>query len=134
LPAKFSLDIDHLPIAGEKVEIIAFQQVNPLEGYRRLTYMMIDQDIVAVSPSSTYRVLKQSGLLQKWARQPSKRGTGFEQPLPAHQHWHVEVSHICHDDATSYLQLQTGLSLTTDYPHSKHETSVMKHRTSYHDR
>lgn len=33
----------------------------PLEGYRRLAFMMLDADVVAVSPSSGYRVLKQAG-------------------------------------------------------------------------
>ena len=36
---------------------------HPLEGYRRLTFMMLDTDTVAVSPSSVYRVLEQAGLL-----------------------------------------------------------------------
>ena len=48
----------------EKAAIIAFYQDHPLEGYRRLTYMMLDADIVAVSPASVYRVLKQAGLLR----------------------------------------------------------------------
>jgi ectoine hydroxylase-related dioxygenase (phytanoyl-CoA dioxygenase family) len=67
---------------------------NPLEGYRRLTFMMLDADIVAVSPSSVRRVLRQAGLLSKWNGKPSKKGTGFEQPLAAHQHWHIDVSYI----------------------------------------
>jgi putative transposase len=31
---------------------INFHLQNPLEGYRRLTFMMLDADIVVVSPSS----------------------------------------------------------------------------------
>jgi hypothetical protein len=50
----------------EKQAIIAFHLKNPLEGYRRLTFMMLDADIVAVSPSSVWRVLKQAGLLSRW--------------------------------------------------------------------
>ncbi len=46
----------------EKAAIIAFHGLNPSEGYRRLTYMMLDADVVAVSPSSVYRVLKTAGL------------------------------------------------------------------------
>ena len=42
----------------EKQAIIDFHDRHPLEGYRRLTFMMLDADVVAVSPSSTYRVLK----------------------------------------------------------------------------
>jgi hypothetical protein len=43
--------------------------------------MMIDDDVVAVSPSSVYRVLKNAGLLARWNRKPSKKGNGFQQPL-----------------------------------------------------
>ena len=56
--------------------------------------MMLDADIVAVSPSSVWRVLGQAGLLAKWKGKPSKKGTGFEQPLQPHQHWHIDVSYI----------------------------------------
>ena len=78
----------------EKDAIIAFHLDNPLEGYRRLTFMMLDQDVVAVSPASVWRVLSQAGLLSHWKRKPSRRGTGFEQPPQPHQHWHVDVSYI----------------------------------------
>ncbi|WP_063633241.1 transposase [Singulisphaera acidiphila] len=40
----------------EKAAIVAFHDRYPLEGYRRLAYMMLDADVVAVSPSSVYRV------------------------------------------------------------------------------
>jgi putative transposase len=56
--------------------------------------MMLDRDAVAVSPSSTYRVLKSAGLIDAWNTRPSKKGTGFEQPLRPHEHWHIDVSHI----------------------------------------
>jgi putative transposase len=56
--------------------------------------MMLDDDVVAVSPSSVYRVLKQAGRLDRHFWAPSKKGTGFVQPLQAHRHWHVDVSHI----------------------------------------
>jgi hypothetical protein len=39
-------------------------------------------------------VLKQTGLLSRWKGKPSRKGTGFEQPLQPHQHWHVDVSYI----------------------------------------
>ena len=78
----------------EKQAIIGFHLKNPLECYRRLTFMMLDANIVAVSPTSVWRVLGQAGLLTKWNGKPSKKGTGFEQPLDVHQHWHIDVSYI----------------------------------------
>ena len=35
------------------------------EGYRLLCFMMLDENVVAVSPSSVYRVLLKAGLLLK---------------------------------------------------------------------
>jgi len=74
----------------EKEAIIEFHLKNPLEGYRRLTFMMLDADVAAVSPASVWRVLKQAGLLSLWKSKPSRKGTGFEQPLRPHQHWHID--------------------------------------------
>lgn len=79
---------------AERQAIIDYYQDNPLEGYRRLTYMMMDDDIIAVSPSSVYRVLSDAGVLSKWNRKPSKKGTGFEQPLKPQEHWHIDISYI----------------------------------------
>ena len=78
----------------EKEAIIDFHLNNPLEGYRRLTFMMLDTDVVAVSPANVWRVLKQAGLLSRWTGKPSCKVTGFEQPLQPHQHWHIDIAYI----------------------------------------
>jgi putative transposase len=78
----------------EKRALVDYHDRHPLEGYRRLTFMMLDDDVVAVSPASVYRVLKQAGRLDRRRFSPSKKGTGFVQPLLAHEHWHVDVSYI----------------------------------------
>ena len=79
---------------GEKQAVIDYHRTHPDEGYRRLTYMMLDDDVVAVSASSVYRVLKGAGLLRRWRGSPSGKGKGFQQPKGAHQHWHVDVAYI----------------------------------------
>lgn len=56
--------------------------------------MMLDDDVVAVSPATVYRVLKGAGRLDNRRFSPSKKGTGFVQPLRPHEHWHVDVSYI----------------------------------------
>lgn len=78
----------------EKEAIVAYFDKNPLEGYRRLAFMMIDADVVAVSPASVYRVLRAAGRLDRWNRKPSKKGTGFVQPERPHQHWHTDMAYI----------------------------------------
>jgi transposase InsO family protein len=81
-------------LAWEKQAIIVYYRLHPEEGYRRLTFMMLDENVVAVSPSSVYRVLKGAGLLVRASQVSSRKGKGFEQPLRPHQHWHVDVSYL----------------------------------------
>jgi transposase InsO family protein len=79
---------------AEKQAIIGYYHDHPLDGYRRLTYMMMDADVVAVSPATTYRVLSKAGLLKRFAGKPSKKGDGFDQPLSPHEHWHIDISYL----------------------------------------
>jgi hypothetical protein len=75
--------VDFVRRWSEKTEIGAgrfngWLDVTASKFYRRVTFMMLNADIVAVSPSSVRRVLGQAGLLSKWNGKPSKKGTGFE--------------------------------------------------------
>jgi transposase InsO family protein len=68
----------------ERGRIIAFHDQFPLEGFRadrhrseggpkrRLTFMMLD----------------------RWNKRPTKKGTGFVQPLRPHEHWHVDLAYL----------------------------------------
>jgi putative transposase len=76
------------------MRICNFARQNPLEGYRRMTFMMLDADVVACSPSSVYRVLKKAGLLAGQTPNVTKKGTGFVQPLKPHQEWHIDFSYL----------------------------------------
>jgi putative transposase len=78
----------------EKQAIVRFFLSHPAEGYRRLAFMMIDADVVAVSPSSVYRVLSAGGYLRKWSPGTSKKGDGFKGPTKSHEHWHIDVSYL----------------------------------------
>jgi putative transposase len=85
---------DHWLSDQEKERICGFARANLHEGYRRMTFMMLDADVVACSPASVYRVLKKAGLLAGPSPTATKKGTGFVQPLQPHEHWHVDVSYL----------------------------------------
>jgi putative transposase len=65
-----------------------------LQSVAPVIYVLEGLDVVAVSPSSVWRVLQRAGLLSRWKPKPSRKGTGFEQPPGPHQHWHIDVSYI----------------------------------------
>ena len=50
---------------GEKQRILAFQELHPGIGYRRLTDMMVAADLITASPASVWRVLGQAGRLRQ---------------------------------------------------------------------
>ena len=85
---------DHWLEPWERAAIISYFQGHPLDGYRRLAFMMLDDDVVAASPATVYRVLRGAGLLDRWNQKPNRKGTGFEQPLRAHEHWHVDIAYL----------------------------------------
>jgi putative transposase len=85
---------DHWLEEWEKEAILAFFARYPLEAYRRLAFMMLDADVVDVSPSSVYRVLRAAGLIADRFSKTSRKGKGFVQPLAPHDHWDVDFSYL----------------------------------------
>jgi len=91
----FKIPKSHWLLDTEIEAIIDYAKKHPGEGYRRLAYMTFDENIVAVSASSVYRVLKRAGLLNKWNTVKSNRkGTGFIQPTEFNQHWHTDIKYV----------------------------------------
>jgi len=79
----------------EREAILEYCRDKLEEGYRRLTYMMLDENIAAVSPSTTYRVLKGAGWLTRWSQPKTvSAGTDFQQPGRIHQHWHMDIYYV----------------------------------------
>ena len=78
---------------GEKA-ILDFHAEHPLGGYQRRAFMMLDADVVVVSPASVDRVSRAAGLRERHHVNPSLKGKNFQQPLRPHEHWHVDVSYL----------------------------------------
>lgn len=99
----------HIPkenwlLHSEREAIIKYAKSHPGEGYRRLTYMMLDENIVAVSPTSTYHILNAAGLLNRWNKtKPSSKGQGFDQPEKPHVHWLTDIKYVNFKGAFLFL-------------------------------
>lgn len=85
----------HYLLEKEKQAIIAFKREHPEEGYRRLSFMMLDAKVAAVSPASVHRVLQDAGLSTRWT-QPAGAAhrKGFIQPTRPHEQWHTDIAYI----------------------------------------
>lgn len=102
--SKATIPKRHWILNWEREAIIEYALNHIGEGYRRLTYMMMDENVVAVSPSTVYRVLKRVGLLNKWNEvKPSMKGKGFIQPINFNEHWHIDIKYINHKGIFLFL-------------------------------
>lgn len=86
----------HWILEWEAEQVILYKRKHPEIGYRRLAWMMVDGDIVAISPSSVYRVLQRAGLSGRWVTPPGKKAhrKGFIQPTRPHSQWHSDISYL----------------------------------------
>ena len=100
----------------EKQAIIGFHLKNPLEGYRRVTFMMLDSDIVAVSPGKGGVIRPGTPLsledARSWLRCRSPNaGTSLRLrgSLPGalhHSHFATSALSLARTDRRSHAKLQ----------------------------
>jgi len=78
----------------EEAAARAFALAHPAMGYKRLAWLMVDQDVAYVRPYQVYATLGQQGLL---ARRPQHPAEALKRPLePDHpdQVWHLDLMYL----------------------------------------
>jgi putative transposase len=91
------------PLPEEREAVIAYALEHPKDGYRRLAWQMIDEDVAYLSESAVYRILDSEDLLCRWAS--PRRGIGNAPPAPTapHQRWHTDIMHLRLADTWYFL-------------------------------
>jgi putative transposase len=101
---KRNIPKSHYSTPDEQKAVVEFKKENMEIGYIRLTWMMIDRNIVYLSPSTVYRILVNAALNNKWTKpacEPKKEG--FDQPNRVHEHWHTDISYLNYKGTFVYL-------------------------------
>lgn len=86
----------------EKAAVIGYALAHPKDGYRRLTWQMIDADVAYVSESSVYRILNDANLLARWKRS-SRAGEAPAKPTQPHDRWHTDLMYLRIADSWYFL-------------------------------
>lgn len=87
----------------EREAVISYALRHPREGYRRLTWMMVDDDVAYVSPSSTYRILDDADLLYRWKRSSRSGQPPPAEPTAPNQRWHTDLMYLRVEDTWYFL-------------------------------
>jgi putative transposase len=81
-------------LPDEERAIREFALKHPKVGYRKLTWMMIDQCVAYASESAVYRVLDKADLLARWKRSERSSGEYRYRPTAPNQQWHTDVMYV----------------------------------------
>ncbi|MCX8126082.1 MAG: IS3 family transposase [Dehalococcoidia bacterium] len=85
------------PLAAlpEEIEaVVAYAKVRPRDGYRRLTWMMVDEDVVYLAPSTVYRILDKHDLLYRWKRPEPGQGRRAPEATYPNEVWHIDLMYL----------------------------------------
>jgi putative transposase len=89
-------------LAEERAAVLAYALAHPKDGYRRLTWQMIDDDVAYLSPSTVYRLLQDAELLARWKRS-THVGTAPPKPTRPHERWHTDLMYLRIADSWYFL-------------------------------
>lgn len=92
----------HGILPEEKAAVIRYALAHPKEGYRRLAWMMVDEDVAYLSPSSVYRILRDEDLLYRWKRSRSV-GEPPAEPNAPNERWHTDLMYLRVEDTWYFL-------------------------------
>jgi putative transposase len=81
---------------SEVAAIFSYRKAHMDVGYRKLTWMMVDENVAFLSESSVYQILSDRDLLSPWLRDvndPAAKEYKHKPKYP-HHHWQTDIAYI----------------------------------------
>jgi transposase InsO family protein len=79
----------------EEVEAaVVYARAHPREGYRRLAWMMVDENVAHLTPSTVYRIMDRHDLLYRWKRPEPGQGKRVAEATYPDEVWHVDLMYL----------------------------------------
>jgi transposase InsO family protein len=82
------------PLPEEEKAAIEYAKSHPRDGYRRLCWQMVDENVVYLSPSAVYRILDRHDLLYRWKRSSASSGKKPRQASHPDEVWHTDLMYL----------------------------------------
>jgi len=90
--------------ARKIVEFRTSSEKNRNMGYRKFTWLMVDEGIAFLAESSVYRILSMFKLLGKAFKKNDGAQKEYEnKPLYVHHHWHTDIAYVTMSGVHYYL-------------------------------
>jgi transposase InsO family protein len=93
----------HEALAEEKEELVKYARQHPAIRHRELAWRMVDADVVCLSPSTVYRVLKEKDLICQWQRRQKRSREEDEKAGRPDERWATDLMYVKVGGRTFYL-------------------------------
>ena len=78
----------------EKAAVLDYARKHPELRHRELAWRMVDEDVVCLSPSTVYRILKTANLVCPWRRRTKRSREEDEKATRPNERWATDVMQI----------------------------------------
>jgi transposase InsO family protein len=93
----------HEALPAEKLAVLDYARAHAALRHRELAWRMVDEDIVCLSPSTVYRVLKEANLVCAWRRRQKRSREEAEKTQRPDERWASDLMHVKVGRRTFYL-------------------------------
>jgi transposase InsO family protein len=90
-------------LAEEKQAVLDYARKHPELRHRELAWRMVDEDVVCLSPSTVYRILKAANLVCPWRRRRKRRREEDEKATRPNQRWSTDVMQVQVGEGTYFV-------------------------------
>lgn len=87
----------------EREAVLAYARQHPELRHRELAWRMVDEDVVCLSPSTVYRILKEAKLVCPWQRRSKRRREDVEKASRPNEIWATDVMYVQVGGTTYYF-------------------------------
>jgi putative transposase len=87
----------------EKQAVVAYALKRPELRHRELAWRMVDEDVVCLSPSTVYRILKEAKLVCPWRRRSKRRREEEEKATRPNQIWATDLMYVQVEGGTYFF-------------------------------
>jgi len=87
----------------EKAAVLDYARQHPELRHRELAWRMVDEDVVYLSPSTVYRILKTAKLVCPWRRRTKRRRDAEEKATRPNERWATDVMQIMVGEGTYFV-------------------------------
>jgi transposase InsO family protein len=90
-------------LPAEKAAVLEYARKHPELRHREMAWRMVDEDVVCLSASTIYRILREAGLVCPWRRRLKRQRLAAEKPSRPNEKWVTDLMQVVIAGGVYYL-------------------------------